>query len=527
LELAEHRAQVSARLDAIEAGQNRQRLIDLRRRPAYEEAFTADRPLVSIVIPTYDNYESLGERALPSALAQTYERIEVIVVGDQAPPQTAEVVASVGDDRVRYVNRPVRGPYPDDPTKRWYVAGVPPYNHGVELARGHWIAPLDDDDRFTPDHVERLLDFARSERLEFAYGAIREHRPGGIVNRIGAFPPAAGEFGLQACIYHAGLAEIFQLELSDWVFEEPYDLSLARRMLSAGVRAAMLDEEVVEYWPSRYWNAGEPVVSAGETRPEDAPAAEWELAPNGWPAAANDPGGGWQVEAVAEAYREKWPRFLRAIDGPGPLGVSHETPAGAPFGREDPIAHNVVYSFAHALEQAARGRDRISVLDWGGATGHYFELGRRLSDVGLDWHCRELPAVCAVGRELAPEVTFHDSDDCLEAHYDLVLVSGALQYVEAWRSLLERLAGAASRYLFLTKVPVVESHPGYVAIQRADAYGYETEYPGWVFHRGELVQAALANGLELVREYALIAPIDVAGAAENPKHIGLLFRAAD
>jgi putative methyltransferase (TIGR04325 family) len=540
LELAEHREQMAARLDGIEAEQRRaldalrpindrdplqrERLRELRRQPAYERAFSGDRPLVSIVIPTYGNYEMLRERALPSALNQTYDQIEVIVVGDESPPQTSEAVASLGDDRVRYFNRPLRGPYPDDPKQRWYVAGSSPYNDAVALASGEWIAPLDDDDAFTPDHVERLLEFARAERAELAYGAIRQHRPGGVVDRIGSFPPQWAEFNLQAAIYHAGLATIFDLELADWIYEEPYDWSLVRRMLRAGVRCAFLDEELVEYYPSRYWVPGEPTAVPGPTVEPGVAPPEWEFATDGWGETSED-ADGWDVGAVAAAYREKWPQFLSAIEGPGPLGVAHETPTGVTVGREDPIAHNIVYSFAHALGQAARGRERISVLDWGGAVGHYHELAKRLCDVELDYHCRELPAVCAIGRELSPEITFHETDECLERGYDLVLVSASFQYARDWRSLLGRLARSARPYMLLTRMPVVESHPGYVALQRAYGYGYETEYRGWVLHRGELVLAALDEGLELVREYALVAPIQVVGAPENPKHIGLLLRA--
>jgi putative methyltransferase (TIGR04325 family) len=369
---------------------------------------------------------------------------------------------------------------------------------------------------------------------------IRQHRPGGVVERVGSFPPRYGEFNLQSAIYHAGLSTIFGLELADSIYEEPYDWSLARRMVRAGVRCAMLDEEVIDYYPARYWATDgpmEPVEAGAPDSPVAASSAppgpdgpEWELAAEGWDAASerdSRAGTGWDVGAIAEAYREKWPQFLRAIDGPGPLGVAHETPTGVAMGREDPIAHNIVYSFAHALGHAARGRDELSVLDWGGALGHYRELGLRLAEIDFDYHCRELPAVCAVGRELAPEVTFHDSDECLERTYDLVLASSSLQYVRDWELLLARLARAAAPYLFVTRLPVVESHATYVARQRAYAYGYETEYIGWVLHRGELIQTALDAGLELVREYALVAPIHVTGAPEHPKHVGMLFRTVD
>jgi glycosyltransferase involved in cell wall biosynthesis len=231
----------------------RERLHALRERLDYEAAFAEDEPLVSVVIPTYDNYPMLRDRALPSVLAQTYERLELIVVGDAAPEETRRVVEATSDPRVSFHNMPMRGPYPDEPALRWLVAGNPAYNEAVRRAKGRWIAPLDDDDAFSPDHVERLLRHARDQRAELAYGVMREHRPDGEIVRRGRFPPRYAQFGLQASIYHAGLAEIFECELSDAVFRVPSDWSMCRRMMRAGVRIAMVDEEVVDLYPSRQW----------------------------------------------------------------------------------------------------------------------------------------------------------------------------------------------------------------------------------------------------------------------------------
>jgi putative methyltransferase (TIGR04325 family) len=237
---------------------------------------------------------------------------------------------------------------------------------------------------------------------------------------------------------------------------------------------------------------------------------------------------GWQVDAVAEAYRRKWPLFIRAIDGPGPLGVAHEMRERlSEMPRDDPLAQNIVLAFGHALSLAAHGRDQLSVLDWGGATGHYYELGRRLvEDVQFDYHCLEVPSVCTVGRELVPEITFHADDSCLERRYDFVLASGSLQCVEDWDGTLRRLAAAADRWLCLTRVPVVDRLPRFVALQRAHAYGYKTELLNWVFNRSELVQAATAEGFELVREYVLSYPQPIDGAPADPTFAGLLLRRA-
>jgi len=80
----------------------------------YELAFSDPDPLVSVVIPTYTSYETLRDRAIPSVLAQTYENFEIVVIGDAAPPEAAEAVASFDDDRIVYENLSIRGPYPED-----------------------------------------------------------------------------------------------------------------------------------------------------------------------------------------------------------------------------------------------------------------------------------------------------------------------------------------------------------------------------------------------------------------------------
>ena len=94
--------------------------------------------------------------------------------------------------------------------------------------------------------------------------------------------------------------------------------------------------------------------------------------PDGW---AESPGG-WDAGAVADAYVAKWPEWVAALEGSGPLGVYHEARAGEPIASDDLAAHNMLLSFAYVLARVAAGRDRISVLDWGGGLGHYAVLAR-------------------------------------------------------------------------------------------------------------------------------------------------------
>ena len=229
----------------------RRRLYEARAQPEYELAFTESEPLVSFVVPTYTRFESLRDVSLPSILAQTYANIEVIVAGDGSPAETERVVAELGDPRVRFHNRTVRGPYPDDQKVRWYMIGTPPYNDGVSLARGRWIAGLGDDDTVRPEHTELLLAAAQEHGYEHCYGRHRVHYPDGETLEVGSFPPAKGEYVLQASLYHSGL-RFFNLDPGDPLYEEPNDWSLCRRMLTAGVRFGMVDELIADKHESRY-----------------------------------------------------------------------------------------------------------------------------------------------------------------------------------------------------------------------------------------------------------------------------------
>jgi putative methyltransferase (TIGR04325 family) len=538
--LAEHRQTVEIlRFLHDGAYDRRRRLRELRDSDEYEEAFRAVDPLVSIVIPTYDSPDLIRERSIPSALAQTYGNIEIVVVGDAASDDVVAAVASFDDPRIRFENRLYRGPYPEDPLERWLVAGVPPYNEAVRASRGVWLAPLDDDDYMRPDHIERLLRHAREYRLEMAYGRLCMHTGGGGTKTLGTFPPEHIQFGLQATVYMRRLADIFELELADSAFRLPYDWALCVRMLEAGVRIGMLDEVVTDYYPSRLLRPRfeEPAAEPPSVPESQAPAPsedgdgasdpEWEYVAEGFAGASRGTRAamGWDAEDVARAYRDKWPAFLDAVSGTGPLGVNHEVLTGAPIDRHDVTAQNTHLALGYAVARTPRSGSRLSVLDWGGALGHHFVVIKQLyPELDLDYHCREMPAVCAAGRATVPEVTFHDDDGCLDREYDLVLASSALQYAEDWRALVGRFARSARGRVFITRLPwATDGHDSFIVLQRADAYGYATEYLGWVFNRRELLDVAEEARLRLEREFILHEDIRIPDAPDGMTHSAFLF----
>lgn len=95
-------------------------------------------PVVSIVIPTFNNADLIGI-ALESVYAQTFTDFEIIVVDDGSTDGTREVLSAF-TDRISYHYQPNQGP-------------AAARNKGLRLARGEFIAYLDADDIWHPDNL--------------------------------------------------------------------------------------------------------------------------------------------------------------------------------------------------------------------------------------------------------------------------------------------------------------------------------------------------------------------------------------
>jgi hypothetical protein len=223
----------------------RQRLIALRRSDAYAATFENENPLVSVPIATFNQAEVLVERAIASVRAQTHDRWEIVVVGDGCTDDTAARLAELRDPRIRFLNLPFRTVYPDDAHERWLVSGAAAWNRAVELCRGEWIAPLDDDDELLPNHMRTLLDLALGCRAEYAYGKL-EFVPGPPGTYIFSFPPELGRIGMQQAIYLRDLG-FFECDTYSWAMEEPVDWNVVRRMRDAGVYMVATEEPVARY----------------------------------------------------------------------------------------------------------------------------------------------------------------------------------------------------------------------------------------------------------------------------------------
>jgi glycosyltransferase involved in cell wall biosynthesis len=116
----------------------------------YENALKEERekgksfnPLVSIVIPVYNGSNYLRE-AIDSALAQTYDNIEIIVVNDGSKDNTGDIALSYGD-KIRYFAKENGGT-------------STALNLGIEKMRGDYFSWLSHDDLYHPTKIARAVE---------------------------------------------------------------------------------------------------------------------------------------------------------------------------------------------------------------------------------------------------------------------------------------------------------------------------------------------------------------------------------
>ncbi|MFV0221122.1 glycosyltransferase [Empedobacter falsenii] len=103
-----------------------------------------NQPLVSIIIPTYNRAELIGE-TLDSVLAQTYQNWECIVVDDGSTDHTSDVLDNYTkkDSRISYHHRP----------KQYKPGGNGARNYGFDLSKGEYINWFDSDDVMLEDFI--------------------------------------------------------------------------------------------------------------------------------------------------------------------------------------------------------------------------------------------------------------------------------------------------------------------------------------------------------------------------------------
>lgn len=118
---------------------------------------TANRqPLVSIVLPTYKRAHVLPH-AIRSVLKQSYTNWELIVVDDNSPDETPQVVKSFCDARIRYAR--------NDPNLKLPRA----LNKGFSLASGEYLTWTSDDNMYRENAIEKMVERLDEGACDFVY----------------------------------------------------------------------------------------------------------------------------------------------------------------------------------------------------------------------------------------------------------------------------------------------------------------------------------------------------------------------
>ena len=117
-----------------------------------------DFGLISIIMAAY-NAEKTIEKAINSVLNQTYPNFELLVVNDCSKDRTVELVKSIAatDGRVRLISN----------VKNSGVSHT--RMHGLEEAKGSWIAILDSDDAWTPEKLEKQIELQKRTNADLLF----------------------------------------------------------------------------------------------------------------------------------------------------------------------------------------------------------------------------------------------------------------------------------------------------------------------------------------------------------------------
>lgn len=132
--------------------------------------------MISVILTTHQGRKEVCKRAIESVLKQTYTDFELIVVDDGSKDGTDKMVKAFKDKRIRYIKR-----------KTNFGNHSRPKNEGIKASKGDYIAFLDSDNVYRPDHLNILFKGIERTGMDIVYG-----------DRWIVYPDGKGELGFTA-----------------------------------------------------------------------------------------------------------------------------------------------------------------------------------------------------------------------------------------------------------------------------------------------------------------------------------------
>lgn len=159
-------------------------------------------PLISIVVPTYNRAEIIGQ-TIDTVLAQTYERWELIIVDDGSMDHTRSLIAQYKDPRIQFHGIGHSG----------LIGHV--RNIGIKKSRGEFIAFLDSDDLWRKDTLAVQLSlFLQHPEAAFVFGN------GNEFGELAVKPPDQEELFAGNVYLPIILDHRFPLFVSTWIVKK-------------------------------------------------------------------------------------------------------------------------------------------------------------------------------------------------------------------------------------------------------------------------------------------------------------------
>lgn len=111
---------------------------------------------VSVIIPMHNSSKHIKE-CIESVINQTYKNIEIIVVDDASVDNSAEIIKSINDSRIKMLEL------------KDNLGAAIARNKGIEIATGDYICFLDSDDYWVLDKLVKQVKFSETNNYTFIY----------------------------------------------------------------------------------------------------------------------------------------------------------------------------------------------------------------------------------------------------------------------------------------------------------------------------------------------------------------------
>ena len=180
------------------------------------------KPLVSIILPTYNRADFLG-RSIISVLNQQFANFELIIVDDASVDNSKEVIAVFDDQRIIYLKHERN------------LGGSAARNTGIRAAQGDFIAFQDSDDEWYPEKLEKQIKImietppnvgvvytgflrVQGENKEYIPGPEIQIKEGNIFRELlkGNFVTTQAVLVKKECFQKAGMFDETLPRLQDW-----------------------------------------------------------------------------------------------------------------------------------------------------------------------------------------------------------------------------------------------------------------------------------------------------------------------